>query len=154
MKVMRVIGITGSRTPPTKEQRKQLVRLLKTFKVSGLHHGDCVGFDEMAHAKAQKLGIPVIVHPPLNERYRAFCEGALTYHTPKEYGVRNTNIVKSCDVLIAGPSMPEDDAVRSGTWQAVRIARKMRKEIYIIVPNGTVTQEPGRKIKSPRFLFD
>jgi outer membrane protein insertion porin family len=54
---------------------------------------------------------------------------------------RNRAIVDSCDVLIACPKGPEEQ--RSGTWATVRYARKQKKRIVIIWPDGEVTEEKG-----------
>jgi predicted Rossmann fold nucleotide-binding protein DprA/Smf involved in DNA uptake len=55
--------------------------------------------------------------------------------------VRNRIIVDGCDVLLAAPSGAERDNPRSGTWMTVRYARKRRKRIVIVWPDGTTTEE-------------
>ena len=48
---------------------------------------------------------------------------------------QHKQIVNVCDVLIAAPSGPEK--LRSGTWSTVRYARKLHKNITIVLPDGS-----------------
>jgi hypothetical protein len=108
----------------TEEQEAELRRYL-AFKVSRnerviLHHGDCVGADAAAHQIARDLGITVVVHPPVSNKKRAFCEGDQEL-PPKEYLVRNRDIVDASQVLVATPGGFQEKR-RSGTWATVRYA--------------------------------
>lgn len=51
------------------------------------------------------------------------------------YKERNYRIAWQSDRLYAFPAYPEDDsrAARSGTWQTVRMARKMGKSVEVLV---------------------
>ena len=53
---------------------------------------------------------------------------------------RNRDIVDACDVLIATPKDFVEE-LRSGTWATVRYARKQRKPLVIVWPNGETTTE-------------
>ena len=92
------IGFTGTRNDLSGSQLKWLkdelvmldlhTRLVKLERPV-LHHGDCVGGDATAHAMAQALGWDIQVHPPIKERYRAFCKGAQETHQERGYLARN-----------------------------------------------------------------
>lgn len=131
-----IIGFTGSRRLPTQLQRDWLRQELMDLQqhAEEFHHGDCIGADTVAHGIAKSLGIPVHIHPPVVDAYRAFLTGYKMYE-PLPYLVRNQAIVRTCDVLYAMPDGPE--RLRSGTWYTIRQARRMDREVRIILPRGT-----------------
>lgn len=133
---MTVIGFTGSQLGSTPEQRAVLWQLLEG--ATEFHHGDCIGADAEAHQVAVRRGIPVVVHPPVNESKRAWCtDGDVTVLPPLPYLVRNHSISDTCDTIVAAPSGPE--VLRSGTWATVRYARKTGTPVIVIAPDGTVS---------------
>lgn len=119
---MTIVGFTGTREEPSELQLKWLRDKLIELEARQLHHGDCVGADTAANAIAGELSIYRVVHPPINGSMRAFCE-AEEYRAPKDYDVRNHNIVLESEVLLALPPCPE--ILRSGTWSTVRFARRI-----------------------------
>lgn len=134
------VGFTGTQGRPKPEQQMSLYGLLHSLNIKQdliyLHHGDCIGADELAHDLALSLGYRVVIHPPQDPSKRAFCEGAYGTREPKYYLDRNQAIVDECRVLIAVPKTQE--LIRSGTWATVRRARKAKKPIYVILPSGVV----------------
>jgi hypothetical protein len=103
------------------------------------NHGDCEGSDAEAHKIAQSLGYKIRLHPPDNVKLRAYCEGADEIWTPDIYSVRNGNIVRISDLVIATPRSDAEVNRGSGTWQVIRLARKRRnpKKAYVIIyPDG------------------
>jgi hypothetical protein len=58
-------------------------------------------------------------------------------HEPKPYRVRNRDIVRDTETLIATPSEPVE-LLRSGTWSTVRFARKLGRAVWVILPNGNL----------------
>lgn len=139
---MRVIGITGTRLAPTLLQAGRLGATLQRLIGEGydeLEHGDCNGFDALAHDLAMPLGLTVSVRPPLDPTHRAFRVGHHGYE-PAPYMTRNRLIVMDCTVLIAGPACPENavGSIRSGTWATVRMARRMGTPVTLIWPDGRV----------------
>jgi hypothetical protein len=121
------VGFTGSRETPTANQVEWLSNLLSNTAISRLHHGDCVGADALAHDLCLMHGIDVLIHPPTDDRLRAFCLGNSV--APKPYLERNKDIVDASVLLIAMPHEPEYP--RSGTWSTVRYARSLGRSVAI-----------------------
>jgi hypothetical protein len=132
------VGFTGSGDGCTVAQLAELARLLASFRITRFRHGDCAGADAIAHGIVLTLPDPpdIEIHPPLNESKRAFCQGWTVMHDPKEYLDRDDDIARSCDLLIATPDSP-DEQLRSGTWATVRYARKHRKLVIRVNPDGS-----------------
>lgn len=131
-----ICGFTGtSQQPLTAAQRKRLQQLL--WKVEELHLGDCVNADAEAYDIAASLGISTIGHPPVENRRRANC----TYTRelpPRPFLARNHDIVDAgVDGLIACPR-GFIEVKRSGTWATIRYAVKLQRNIWIILPDGSV----------------
>lgn len=135
------LGLTGSRIEPTWQQKETLkewlVLLNEERVIVDLHHGDCIGADSVIQAiiEARFPTINVIIHPPINEKYRAFNKGLILPR--KEYLERNKDIVDSCDLLIAFPK-DKTEVLRSGTWSTIRYAVKKFKTVKIFLPNGRI----------------
>ena len=69
------VGFTGTKQGMSEFQKRSLYEMLVKFKQDGilyLHHGDCVGADAEAHDLAKEVGLLVAVHPPRNDKKRAF----------------------------------------------------------------------------------
>ena len=127
------IGFTGTRFGMSATQIEWLEEFFKTHDVTQFHHGDCVGADEEAHKIADKVfGIKTFVHPPINEKHRAYCLGDVIY-LAKPYMERNKDIVLATDKLVAMPRTV-GETNRSGTWSTVRYARKTHKDIHMVPP--------------------
>jgi len=132
------IGFTGTREGMTTLQHMRVYESLKRKVQQNptttlvFHHGDCIGADEEAHEIATGLGYLTVAHPPLNPYLRAFC-AADTILEPKEYLVRNRDIVNDSHLVIGTPSTMEYVA-RSGTWSTIAYARNNDKLWKIIKP--------------------
>ncbi len=63
---------------------------------------------------------------------------------PEEYLIRNANIVRATEYLIAMPAH-HSEVRRSGTWATIRSARRQGKTTYIIDPGGLLTIEHERR---------
>jgi hypothetical protein len=129
------VGFTGTQQGMTPEQRKTLVLLLNSIKISEVHHGDCTGSDAEFHDEVMKMGLSVILHPPIKDDKRAFCKGYIESFPKKDYLVRNRDIVDNSDVLLATPKSSKEE-VRSGTWATIRYALKKKRLVIIIFPDG------------------
>lgn len=134
------VGFTGTQEGMTVFQIEKLKDIL-----SGLpdyfefHHGDCIGSDEQAHQLVSDLTeAKSVIHPPLNDSKRAFCVSG-DIKLPKAYLDRNHDIVDDTGILIVAPSGSEK--VRSGTWATVRYARRKKRRLILIYPDGNVVKE-------------
>jgi hypothetical protein len=133
-KILR-IGFTGTQKGMSLTQKENL-RAYLTISVQNdspceFHHGDCIGADAEAHVFARDLGIPIIVHPPINYSKRAFTTGYARIEAPREYLVRNHDIVDATDLLFVAPFTNEEE-LRSGTWATYRYAKKLGKNIILL----------------------
>jgi hypothetical protein len=151
-----IIGFTGTRHGMHDLQIRALRYILIGIQlitdISEVHHGDCMGADEMFHniiikyfnndLRSKHPMINIKIHPPVNESNRARCQPGLFGETlpAKEYLERNKDIVEACDMLIATPKEMKE-IIRSGTWSTIRYARKMKKSIIIVYPDGSVEKD-------------
>lgn len=131
------VGFTGTQEGMTEEQIAVLLLMIKSMTPFEFHHGDCVGSDAEAHVIVHALGIPICIHPPMDTKKRAFCDGAREIRAPLPYLERNKEIVVFSDVLIATPKSKQEH-LRSGTWSTVRYARQRGKTVWIINPDGSI----------------
>ena len=134
----RVFGFTGTRKGMTDGQKESLSELLGSLNriVAVVHHGDCVGADAEFHGICHEFGFQIHIHPPTNQKHRAFCQSADFEEKPKAYITHNYNIVNACDLLLATPSGAE--RTRSGTWSTIRYARQQDKKVIVITTNGEI----------------
>jgi len=126
------VGFTGTQHGMSLRQLDALIVLLSAGDATEFHHGDCIGADAQAADLARSLGIPVVVHPPLNPAKRAF-----TYRPgdqmmmPAPYLERNREIVDATEALVAAPQTDEEQ-LRSGTWSTIRYARQLGRLVSIL----------------------
>jgi hypothetical protein len=140
------IGFTGTRQGMTEEQAStfedltdKLYRQDKT--VREFHHGDCIGADEDAHDILRSFpGLYLHSHPCTLFRQRANTENDVEYDALAPLD-RNKVIVESVDIMIACPSGTDELFRGSGTWATIRHARRTKKKLFVIWPNGTVLKE-------------
>jgi len=129
-------------TEKQQEALFDLVRYGSTIKgtFEEFHHGDCIGADEQSHELMQEYVSQIIIHPPINGSKRAFCKksdwGDPKILDPKEYIARNHDIVNAVDLMIATPA-EFDEQLRSGTWATIRYAKKIKRDLVIIYPDGS-----------------
>lgn len=132
------VGFTGTQQGMTDAQSKVFDLELDCINEDNeLHHGDCIGADAQAHWFALQTWMDIVLHPPKNESKRAFCLGSNATREPKDYLIRNHDIVDETDMLVATPK-EYTEQLRSGTWATIRYARKMNKPVTIVYPDGTV----------------
>lgn len=123
------LGMTGSRNGMSDSAREMLIKFIDENNIIEAHHGDCVGADKEFHEICSSRQIKVIVHPPDDDKLRAFCEGDVIL-PKKAYIKRNHDIVDSCDILVAFPAT-KVEVMRSGTWATIRYAKKNSKKVII-----------------------
>ncbi len=93
--------ITGSRNLKLSEVQKQtLTDFIINMKITEFHHGDCVGADADVHSfiKSAFPEIRIVIHPPVEEKHRAFCKGEVVLKA-KDYMDRNRDIVDASEIL-------------------------------------------------------
>lgn len=130
------VGVTATRAGINELQLNRVYETLKTYRVSQLRHGDCLGGDAQIHAVAVELGIDVIIHPPIKDSLRAYCSDAKLVLPPKNYLSRNHDIVNACDMLIVVPR-EQNEILHSGTWATFRYAQQKQTIINLILPDGS-----------------
>ena len=145
------IGFTGNRQGFTSAQNKTMGKIFTSLsaQVEEAHHGDCVGSDLDFHFFVRnnlKGSVQIVVHPPINSKLRAFCPGDKILDQ-KEYLIRNKDIVDQADLIIATPAEFKEK-IRSGTWSTIRTARRCKKPLIIVFPNGKMQIERGSTVKS------
>lgn len=133
------VGFTGTQRGMTAQQKVSLLTWLANRR-GEFHHGDCIGADAEAHDIAEGLFWTPIIHPPSNPSKRAW-KKAPDIRKPKPYIERNHDIVDETEELIATPG-EDTEQLRSGTWATVRYARKQRRMVTIILPDGSFLLTP------------
>ncbi len=121
----------------TVEQSEQLIIELHKAGASDLHHGDCRGADQQAHAIGRRLGLYIVGHPPTASGLRANCI-CDELREPQTYLARNRALVLETQLLIAAPQGVE--RLRSGTWSTIRYAKRSQFPLIIIRPDGQTTR--------------
>ena len=129
-----IIGFTGTRIGMTKLQQSKVMKLI--VGADEAHHGDCIGADEQFHLLCFTADVPVVLHPPEDEKLRAFCPGAKRIEPPRPYLMRDRIIVDMCDLLVAAPKEDEEPEPGrgQGTWSTVRYARRSGKLFRVVWP--------------------
>lgn len=132
-----------------------LAYLRARLKLIEVHHGDCVGSDLDCHEQCRAMGIPRVLHPPVNPALRAFAHkrdgvgytisaaNTSTVLDPEPYLDRDWVIVDRTQILLAAPKGKAEEQ-RSGTWATIRHARAAKRWIIIVYPDGTWKDEGQR----------
>jgi len=128
------IGGTGTREGATQPQLDALRETLEGLGGTHYHHGVCVGFDAQSHAVARGLGLRVVGHPPVRTDLMATLD-LDEERDPLPYLARDRRIVLETHLLVACPRGREEE-LRSGTWATVRAARRLRRPLVLIYPDG------------------
>lgn len=124
----------------TAAQRSKFYDVFAGMLPDWLHHGDCIGADAEAHEAALRMGTLIYIYPS-TARTRAWCQGAAMMAAPKPPLDRNPDIVNAGECVIATPGQMVEE-LRSGTWAAIRYARRVRKPVHIIWPDGSYVPPP------------
>ena len=139
------LGFTGSRRGMTSRQRSMVRNLVQELEPDAVCHGDCMGSDEEFHEIVIAGTKAHVFLYPGHDKHgesptRAYCDGPvgrLTIFPLKPYLVRDGDIVKVSDAMIATPHQ-DHEVRRSGTWATIRRAREYKKTLYIVFPDGQV----------------
>jgi hypothetical protein len=134
-------AVTGPRTGATQPALLAVAQTLCAYKVTVLHDGDAVGVDYSAYHLARAFGIHVILHPPTDYKWRAFCGDARdTFREEKPFKVRDRDMVDESEFLIAVPNTIGDHPT-GGTGYTVEYVRSVNKPLVFIWPNGHASYE-------------
>lgn len=147
------VGFVGTRRGMRPDQRSAVYLLLRgLYRDAGitLHHGDGIGADAEFHELARKVFGPDswIVGHPSTHNLRAFCEfdEERDRLPPLE---RNRVIAEAADIVLAAPyemtEQERDDTWHDDTWNTIRIARELARELVIVYPDGSVKEEKGNQ---------
>ena len=96
-----------------------------------------MGADEHAGEVADALGMEVHKMPSTSET-RAFTKIGIFVAEPKAPLARNPDIIDYGDCVVVCPARMKEE-LRSGTWAAVRYARRNDCLIWIVWPDGSLT---------------
>lgn len=135
-----IIGFSGTSSGATQQQRQTLRYLFNELHLTVLHHGDCIGADSQAHRIARQLFAMIVTHPPTNDSKQARLPADQTLPA-RPYLLRNRDIVDASHGVITCPVGTVEQFRGSGTWAVIRYARKLRKRLWIIWPDGTFKEE-------------
>lgn len=140
------VGFTGTRHGMTTSQWQELEDLLAILvkdRDVRWHDGDCVGSDDQAHSVINKVTSDqayTIGHPCNLSKYRAWRDfDELKEELPPL--VRNKKIVEQSDIMFAAPEGFDEIGIGSGTWATIRYARRKKKPLIIVWPDGANTLE-------------
>ena len=139
-----ILGFTGTQKGSTPMQSRTFLSIIKQVNIDEFHHGDCLGCDDEMDDLILQQGTFRVTHPPINEIKRAFCHKkvhstlttACRVLPAKDYIPRNHDIVNVSDWMIAMPHEYQEQR-RSGTWATIRYAKKIKKPLTIIFPDGS-----------------
>lgn len=140
------IGFTGTREGMSPRQQNEIGHFLSAHHdwwsdnpVNQAHHGECIGADSDFHELARINGFEVWGHPSTLTTRNLGLTGFAFQHDPIKPVTRDHHIVDQTELLIATPL--DLEKVRSGTWTTVRWARKRKRYIFIVYPNGSLQIE-------------
>lgn len=137
---MKIFGFTGTREGMNEDQAAYLTALVRGYHADGLgigtvHHGDCIGADAYFHevVRAVDPAIKIESHPCDLVKFRAYC-AADVVHRPKRPLVRNLDIIKGVDYVIATPRELKP-VFCSGTWYTIKRVRERGIRLFLILPD-------------------
>lgn len=136
------IGVTGTRQGLSAAQVLVVTRALVWFKqmlpreAHFLHHGDAKGVDVQVAELARGFGYSVLCYPS-DHKDRAhfpFNDWTAPVKPPLD---RNRDIVHASSLLLAFPAQADEQFRGSGTWAAIRYARKWGScDMLVVFPDG------------------
>lgn len=137
-----ILGFTGTREGMTQAQRAALPSVVSALP-ERIIHGGARGADAELHAWLLMAGMApgsIDVWPASLDRWSFYADTGAVVHPIAAPLARDHIIAKNCDRLLATPRTMTE-IIRSGTWATIRYARKARKPITIVLPNGTIREE-------------
>jgi len=138
------LGFTGPRTGMTSAQMRAVHSYLSYILlvhdqdegfVLEVHHGDCIGSDFAFHVIATVLRCRTVAHPPSSPGKRAWCQ-ADEIRPEKDYLLRDWDIAREADELLATPQAPHHPGGSSGTWTTIGYAAQLNRPVTLLLPDG------------------
>jgi len=146
---------TGTRHGGTPYQIASVGWLWSRYGIKELHDGDSIGVDEQLYYLGHAFGAHITLHPPTNEKYRAFC-GLLdcvlidpehtTILPEKGYHARDRDMVDEAEVIVSVQWKPVE-LDYGGTRYTTDYAREQGKPLALIWPNGHISYENWNLVK-------
>lgn len=149
------IGFTGTRRGMSPRQKSRVFGLLQHLQPTRFHHGDCIGADDEAGLIAYQLHIPIELHPPIKEVFRAHAErgvtagGIVRINPPKDYYKRDRAIVIATSILIATP-LGNGGSRTGGTWYTVDYATGKKHDTITCYTNGNMDLSRKDLLSNPQ----
>lgn len=118
----------------------QLARVRAIFcdsntRCDELHHTDSLGADAEAHDIADELGAMIIAHPSTDSTRRSLCMADVEMRPTSIVDARK-RVIESCDVLVVA-SGNEQAVANAGPWMAANLAKRMGRDVIVIMPDGS-----------------
>jgi SAM-dependent methyltransferase len=137
-----ILGFTGSRKDGTEQQIESVESFLRESTARVFVHGCCRGWDRRFHKIVRRLKPDgFIIGLPGDEGQHEWAEQSCdAFAVPVPYLERNKRIVRTAAEMLACPGTMEEE-LRSGTWATVRYARKARRRLILVWPDGKVEEE-------------
>ena len=136
----------GTKYGMTMQQKLKVQEFLvnKKDEIKNIRHGDLIGGDEEFHRMCYvfRQQNKITVHPPKQRCYRALCK-APRIEEPADSRNRIIIMCKKSDTLLATPHSFVEN-IRTGCWQAIRLAREHKLNIILVFPDGTIEEETKR----------
>lgn len=135
------VGVTGTRNGMTEAQKVAFTKTIQSFDPVWFGHGDCVGVDDQAATIVHGLfGDDCVIarFPPMgddSDPLRANNPHFHEEHVKQNHFARNRSIVDASELVIVIP-MQYTPQGQGGTWYTYDYARKKRKKVWVIWPNG------------------
>lgn len=133
-----ILGFTGSRHGMTRSQKADLYRWCCDLRpIIEAHHGVCIGADREFHEFIVKFypNCAIFGYPSNLSETRADIprEQFAFYAEARAPLDRNHDIVRPAELVLAAPHT-KYEILRSGTWAAVRAARRIGKPVILLEP--------------------
>lgn len=143
-----VLGVTGTHHGATVEQKLVLRSIVQFFYPDEFRHGDCTGVDAEFHDIVRECLATsyIVVHPPTDEKRRAFKQGDLI-KPAKPFLKRDDDVILASDLMIGVPHEFKEQGRGSGTWATIRHTRNFKKP-----PSNNLSRWNLRARKALAFL--
>lgn len=137
----------------TPNQERAVGRALQKFRPEEVHYGCCIGADDAFYAIARLCDTKIFGHPSTLEKF-TIVRDCYRLNPPIPPLDRNREIVSISDIIIGCP-YEHSEQQYGGTWFTLREASRLKKEFYVIVPDGQIYTKcfPNNEISSPIYEF-